>query len=257
VDKSLVQQQHGAGAVINLAGRTVNCRYHARNRRQIYDSRLDSTRVIGQGIAACAQPPRTWLNAASATIYRHALDRPQDEYSGEIGSGFSVDVCRQWEWTLWNAPTPQTRKVALRAAMVLGRGDGGVLNVFENLVRLGLGGTLGPGTQYMSWLHVDDFVRSVLFLLAREDLAGPVNLSAPEPLPNAAFMRALRRACGMPFGLPANRLMLEVGAVVLRTETELLLKSRRVVPRRLLTAGFDFRFPSIEGALANLMQAGS
>ncbi|MCU0491013.1 MAG: TIGR01777 family oxidoreductase [Chloroflexaceae bacterium] len=243
----------GADAVINMAGRTVNCRYNARNKRQIYDSRLRSTRVIGQAIATCARPPRVWLNASSATIYRDADDREVDEASGEIGSGFSVDVCQKWEFELWNSPTPHTRKVALRMAVVFGRGKGGPAEAFANIVRLGLGGTQGNGRQYVSWIHMADCIRSLEWLLAHEALSGPVNLAAPNPLPNREFMRTFRQMCRQPIGLPANRLMLEVGAFFLRTETELLLKSRRVVPGRLRESGFSFAYPTFAEALHEIL----
>jgi uncharacterized protein (TIGR01777 family) len=243
----------GADVVLNLAGRTVNCRYTAANRREIYASRLDSTRVIGQAIAAARNAPRVWLNAASATIYRHAEDRPMDEATGEIGDGFSVDVCQKWEAEFFAAPTPQTRKVALRSAMVMGPGSDGVFGAFYGIVRKGLGGTLRPGTQYVSWVHLDDFCRAVEFLIDAPALDGPVNISTPDPIPNRQFMRELRQAAGVLIGLPATRWMLAVGAFFLRTETELLLKSRRVVPGRLLDAGFTFASPEWAPAAADLV----
>lgn len=236
-------QIDGADVVLNLSGRTVNCRYNAKNRAEIYASRLDSTRVIGQAIAASPAPPSLWFNAASATIYRHAEDRAMDEATGEIGNGFSVDVCQNWETEFFDAPTPNTRKVALRAAMVMGPGAGGVFEAFYGITRKRLGGTLGKGTQFVSWIHLADFCRAIAFLIDHADIDGPVNLSSPNPVPNRQFMRALRQAAGVRIGLPATKLMLEVGAVVLRTETELLLKSRRVVPGRLLEAGFRFEHP--------------
>ncbi len=245
----------GADAVINLAGRSVDCRYHADNRRLILESRLKSTRVLGQAIGSCARPPVVWFNSASATIYRHAEDRPMDEATGEIGSGFSVDVCRAWEGEMEAAVTPRTRKVMLRIAMVLGR-DGGVFIPFRLLARLGLGGTLAGGRQYMSWLHEADLIGAIEFLMGRPDIAGAVNLSAPNPVTNGDWMREFRQRFGPGFGLPAAKWMLEVGACFMRTETELLLKSRRVVPGRLLEAGFVFRFPELGAALEDLAGAG-
>jgi hypothetical protein len=242
-----------AAAVINLAGRTVNCRYNARNKRQIYESRLRSTAAVGAAIAACDQPPAVWINASSATIYRDAYDRPMDEATGEIGTGFSVDVCQRWEQTLFAAHTPQTRKIALRTAIVFGNGSGGAMEPFERIVRLGLGGKMGSGRQFVSWVHLDDFARSVQWLIEHDELAGPINCAAPHPLPNAAFMRTLRQVCRQPIGLPATRWMLEIGAFALRTETELLLKSRRVVPGRLLESGFQFRYPELRPALEQIV----
>jgi uncharacterized protein len=242
----------GATAVINLAGRSVDCRYHEENRRLILESRVNSTRVLGQAIARCKRPPDVWLNSSSATIYRHAEDRPMDETKGEIGSGFSVDVCRAWEAEVMAAPTPRTRRVLLRTAMVMGR-DGGVFVPFRLLARLGLGGTLGNGRQFMSWIHEQDFARAIEWLIEHPELDGPVNLAAPVPLPNADWMRHFLGRFGPGFGLPAARWMLEMGAWALRTETELLLKSRRVVPGRLLEAGFEFRFPGLSLALDDLV----
>ncbi len=245
----------GADAVLNLAGRTVNCRYNERNKREIYASRLDSTRVLGEAIAAVSSPPRVWLNSSTATIYRHSEDRAMDEASGEVGSGFSVDVATKWEAQLAAAQTPSgVRKVALRTALVMGSERGGPFAMLRRLARLGLGGAAGNGRQMVSWIHMTDWLRAVEFLLERMNLDGAVNVAAPEPLPNEAFMRELRRAAGMPVGLRQPRWLLEVGAVLLRTETELVLKSRWVVPARLQDAGFTFTYPSWPEAVAALIQ---
>ena len=253
-----VGQLEGALAVVNLAGRSVNCRYTAANRREILDSRLEPTRVLGEAIGQCARPPRVWLNSSTATIYKHSFDRPMDEATGEMGAspeakdGFSVEVARAWERAFDEAPTPATRKVAMRAAMVLGPREGGVFCVLRRLVRLGLGGPMAGGNQYVSWIHEEDFCRAVEWLISRDDFDGPVNLAAPGPVPNREMMRALRQVCGVRIGLPATRWMLELGAFPLRTETELVIKSRRVVPGRLAGSGFQFRFPELEAALRDL-----
>lgn len=247
-----------ADAVVNLAGRSVNCRYHARNRRGMMDSRIQSTAILGEAIARCRRPPRVWLNLSTATIYKHSFDRPMDEATGEIGAtpaakdAFSVEVAIAWERAFDAAQTPGTRKVALRTAMVLGREPGSVFQVLRRLARLGLGGAMGDGRQYMSWIHEIDFCRAVAWLIDHEDVAGPVNLAAPNPLPNRDVMRLFRQICGMPIGLPASHWMLEIGAFFLRTETELIIKSRRVVPARLLEQGFAFQFPHLEDALRDL-----
>jgi len=246
----------GAFAVVNLAGRSVDCRYTERNRRLIMDSRIKSTRVLGEAIARCNRPPKVWLNSSTATIYRHNYGPAWDE-SGEIGAcaeakdGFSVEVATAWEREFDRAPLPCTRKVALRAAMVLSR-EGGVFPVLRRLARRGLGGRMGDGRQFMSWIHGEDFVRAVDWLIRNEGFAGVVNLAAPEPVPNAELMAQLRRAVGTPFGLPATRWMLEAGAFVLRTETELIIKSRRVISNRLPAGGFEFRYPRLSAALAEL-----
>lgn len=246
----------GAEVVINLAGKSVDCRYNEANRKAIIASRVDSTRVLGEAIAKCQQPPRVWLNSSSATLYKHTFEKPMDE-AGETGATpeandeFSIEVIRQWERALDGARTPNTRKVAMRITLVFGR-DGGVFPVLRRLARLGLGGRMGSGRQYVSWIHVDDFCRAVEWLIAKDDLSGPINLATPNPLPNRETMKLIRKACGAPFGLPAAEWMLEVGAVFLRTETELILKSRRVVPGRLLASGFQFQFEKLAPALNDL-----
>ena len=242
-----------ADVVINLAGRSVNCRYTPANRGAILDSRVDSVKVIGQALAKAKPRIRSWLQASTATIYAHRYDAPNDEATGIIGGkepgvpadwAFSVDVARAWESAFNAAVAPKTRKVALRSAMVMSPDRGGIFATLLGLVRVGLGGTSGDGRQYVSWIHEQDFVRAIDWLIAHPVVTGAVNLAAQEPLPNAEFMRLLREAWGMPVGLPAKRWMLEAGAVFLGTETELVLKSRRVVPGRLLKAGFTFQYPN-------------
>jgi len=251
----------GADVVVNLAGRSVNCRYHAENRRQIRESRTRSTRAVGQAIAAAVRPPAVWLQMSTATIYAHSLDHANDEATGILGGAepgapdtwrFSIDVAQEWERAATDADVPRTRKVLLRTAMVMSPDRGGVFDVLLGLVRWGLGGTQGNGRQYVSWIHDRDFVRALRWLIDRPDLAGPVNLASPNPLQNADFLRALRSAWGARLGLPATRWMLEAGAFVFGTETELVLKSRRVVPGRLLDSGFAFEFPTWPEAAADL-----
>jgi uncharacterized protein (TIGR01777 family) len=254
----------GADVLINMSGRSVNCRYTAKNRFETKESRIATTRLLGQAITQLAHPPRLWMNASTATIYRHALDRPMDEATGEIGGKederdvpstwrFSIDVATSWEQSFFSANTPNTRKVALRSAMVMSPDAGGVFDQLLRLVRFGLGGAAGSGKQFVSWIHDTDFLRSIEFLIAREELDGPINLAAPNPLPNREFMQALRRAAGIGIGLPATRLMLEVATFFHRTETELILKSRRVVPDRLLQSGFRFEFSDWPSAARDLV----
>jgi len=252
----------GADAVINLAGRSVNCRYTAANLEEMLDSRVESTRAVGRAIEGARRPTRVWLQASTATIYAHRFDAPNDEPTGAIGGGepgapaywrTSVEIAKVWERALWEAAAPGTRRVALRSAMVMSARTGGVLHVLARLARVGLGGPIAGGRQYVSWIHERDFVRAVEFLLEREDLDGRVNVAAPLPLPQRDFMAALRAAMGVPVGLPATAWMVRVGAVFLRTDAELVLKSRRVVPRRLLDAGFAFDFPEWPAAAHDLV----
>jgi len=251
----------GADVVINLTGKSVNCRYTAANKEEILRSRVDATRIVGATIAAAHRPPALWMNASAATIYTHRFDGNNDEHCGALGGPntgmpdawlFSIDVIRAWEAEFNAAKVPGTRKVTLRTSLMMSPDQGGVFNTLVGLVRAGLGGRLGDGRQFMSWIHDEDLVSSVRWLIDRTDIDGVVNIASPCPLPNAEFMRDLRRAFGMPCGLPAERWMLEIGAVLLQTETELMLKSRRVVPGRMLDHGFVFRYPQWKDAAREL-----
>ena len=252
------RELEGATAVVNLTGRSVDCRYNAKNRRDIMESRVNSTRVVGKAIANCKAPPHAWLNSSTATLYTHTFGKPHDESSQDMDSAvdakdaFSVEVAQAWERTLAEAKTHKTRKVALRTSMVLGLGQNSVFPVLRRLTKFGLGGRQGSGNQFVSWIHVEDFCRAIEWIIAHEDLAGPINQCAPNPLPNKEMMKTFRDVCGMPIGLPATEWMLEIGAFFLRTETELIFKSRRVVPGRLLASGFKFHFPTFREALLNL-----
>lgn len=252
----------GADVLINLAGRSVNCRYTAKNRAEIKNSRVATTELLGRALNQLAHPPRLWMNASTATIYRHALDHPMDEATGEIGGKehdvpstwkFSIDVATSWEESFFASNTPNTRKIALRSAMIMSPDRGGIFDQFFRLVRFGLGGAAGSGDQFVSWIHDADFLRSIDYLIAHEELDGPINVAAPNPLPNREFMQVLRRAAGLEIGLPPTRLMLEVATFFHRTETELILKSRRVVPGRLLESGFRFQFPDWPSAARDLV----
>ena len=259
----------GADVVLNLAGKSVNCRYDEANRREILRSRIDTTRELGAAIASADRPPPLWLNSSTATIYRHAEDRAMTESTGELGAGFSVDVARAWEEAFFAGELPRTRRVALRTAIVLG--DGGALEPLIGLARIGFGGPQldGPwfrarrrvaagtlheygargGRQRFSWVHLDDVLGVIRFLITHPEVEGVVNLSSPNPTDSVGVMRAIRRAIGMPFGLPLHRWLLEPGSWLIRTETELVLKSRWVVPERLVAAGYAFRHPEIQGAV--------
>jgi uncharacterized protein len=253
----------GADVVINLTGRSVNCRYTPANRREIIDSRVLSTRIVGQAIAQAAKPPALWMNASTATIYRHALDRDMDESKDELGGNepgapstwrFSIEVASSWEAEFFSAATPATRKIALRSAMTMSPDPGGIFDTLLKLVHAGLGGSAASGKQFISWIHESDFVRAINFLIEHHELDGRINVCSPCPLPNKDFMRVLRKAWGTRLGLPATRWMLELGAIFLRTETELILKSRRVVPQRLLEAGFTFNFADWPNAANDLVK---
>jgi uncharacterized protein (TIGR01777 family) len=251
----------GAAAVINVAGRSVNCRYTAANRREMMESRVESTRAIGEAVARCAKPPPMWINSSTATIYRHSLDRTMDE-EGETGAtaeardAFSVEIARAWERAFFEARIPEgVTRTALRTAIVLADEPGTMFAIVGRLARLGLGGRMGSGRQKVSWIHATDFCRAVSFVMEKR-MEGVVNVAAPQPEDNGRMMALFREVAGVRMGLPAARWMLEVGALVIRTETELVLKSRNVVPGRLVRAGFRFEHGEMGEAIRDLWKAG-
>lgn len=244
---------NGAEMLINLAGKSVNCRYNQKNKDEILTSRTATTKILGEAILNCENPPALWINSSTATIYRHAIDKPMTEVDGEIGTGFSVDVATKWEKSFFHFQLPKTRQVALRMAIILGDG-GGVMKPFVNLVRFGLGGRQGNGKQMFSWLHVEDLFNIILFLQKEKDLDGVFNCSSPTPVKNAELMRSLRKTMKASIGLPSPEWMLKMGAVLIGTETELILKSRWVIPDRLQRAGYQFKFTDIEDALKDILK---
>jgi uncharacterized protein len=249
---AIIDALNGGELLINLAGKSVNCRYNESNKQEIMNSRLETTNILGESVLSCKNPPLLWINSSTATIYRHAEDRPMTEANGEIGSGFSVDVATNWEKIFYSFGLPKTRQIALRIAIVLGK-DGGVMTPYRNLVRFGLGGVQGSGKQMFSWIHVEDLYKIVLFLNKREDLNGTFNCSSPKPVTNQEFMRKMRKAMNMPIGLPAPKWLLEIGSIMIRTETELVLKSRWVLPERLEKEGYKFTFDTIDKALQDIL----
>lgn len=249
---SILEAIENSEMLINLAGKSVDCRYNKKNKEEILKSRTETTQLLGEILLKCKNPPELWINSSTATIYRHAQDRPMTESTGEIGSGFSVGVATQWEKVFFDFKLSKTRQVALRMAIVLGK-DGGVMIPFKNLVRFGLGGKQGSGNQMFSWIHIEDLFGIIQFVQANKKMEGAYNCSAPNPVSNEILMRSLRQAMNIKFGLPSLKFLLEIGAFVIRTETELILKSRWVIPERLMKAGFQFRFSTIEEALRNIL----
>ncbi|MBL0315018.1 MAG: TIGR01777 family protein [Flavobacteriales bacterium] len=247
----LTETINGSLAVINLAGKSVNCRYTESNKQEILGSRIRTTKRMGEIIAACDKPPEVWFNSSTATIHRDEQERANNEYDGIAGDGFSVNVAKQWEATFNSFDLPHTRRIAMRISIVLGK-DGGVFPVYKNLVRFGLGGRQGSGKQMFSWIHIEDVFRIILFTLENKNFSGPVNMAAPHPVDNTELMRLLRKAFHMPIGLPSFTWMLKIGAFVIGTETELILKSRWVKSKKLEEQQFQFSFPTLEKALAEL-----
>jgi uncharacterized protein len=265
----------GADLLVNMAGKSVNCRYTPENRAEIVRSRVETTRELAEAIADAENPPPLWINSSTATIYRHAEDRPQTESDGELGTGFSVEVAKAWEAAFFETPLPGTRRVALRTAIVLG--DGSVMGPFSMLARFGLGGAqldghwfataarraagtfhefrARGGRQKFSWVHMDDVIGAIRFLEQHDELDGVVNVSSPSPTDSVGFMRTLRTVLGAPIGIPAPRFVLEIGSAVIKTETELVLKSRWVLPERLLDAGYEFAYPELGPALRQIIGA--
>lgn len=251
--RGIVAALEGAELVVNLAGKSVNCRYNAKNKKEIMDSRIKTTKLLGNAVAACEYPPPLWINASTATIYRHAEDRPMTEEDGEIGEGFSVEVGKAWEQAFFDFRLNQTRQVALRISIVLGA-DGGVMGPYKNMVRFGLGGKQGPGKQMFSWIHIEDLYRMLVFLQQHAEIEGPVNAATPYPVTNRELMEQMRKSMNRRIGLPAPKFILSTGAVVIGTETELILKSRWVLPEKLQKAGFEFEYDTIDKALAEINQ---
>jgi len=241
-----------ADMLINLAGKSVDCRYSEKNKKEIYNSRIDTTNILGAAMQHCKNPPPLWINAGTATIYRHAQDRPMTESTGEIGSGFSVNVASGWEKAFFSFALPATRRAALRMAIVLGKG-GGVLKPLKNLVRFGFGGIQGKGDQMFSWIHLDDVFNAIMFIRQHPELSGVINTAAPNPVTNKTLMQSLRKTLGVKAGLPLPKWLLEIGAVFIKTETELILKSRWVIPERLLQAGFKFTHANLQEALEDIL----
>lgn len=252
-EQGIIQALEGAEMLINLAGKSVDCRYNKANKQEILQSRTGTTILLGKALQQCRQPPALWLNSSTATIYRHAEDRPMTESDGEIGSGFSVSVARAWENALFSIDLPATRQVALRIAIVLGKG-GGVIVPYLNLVHYGLGGYQGNGNQMFSWIHLEDLYRIILFIQQHKELEGAINCAAPYPVKNKEQMRIFRKWSAQRFGLPMPRWLLKIGARMIGTEMELVLKSRWVLPEQLLKQGFEFKYPTLEEAIKDILE---
>ena len=241
-----------ATVLINLAGKSVDCRYTKENKKEILLSRIESTKILNKAVLNCKNPPKHWLNSSTATIYRFSLDKQMDEVDGEIGNDFSINVALSWEKAFFKTETPNTLKTALRTSIVLGK-NGGAFIPLKNLAKTGFGGKQGSGNQFVSWIHEDDFANAAAFIIEKE-ISGIINVVSPEPVQNTVFMQKLRKSVGFPFGIPLNKFFLEIGAFFIRTEPELIMKSRNVVPKRLLENGFQFKFGDIDTAFRNLLR---
>jgi uncharacterized protein (TIGR01777 family) len=237
--------------LVNLAGKSVDCRYTKKNKKEILLSRIESTKILNKAVLNCKNPPKHWLNSSTATIYRFSLDKEMNETEGETGNDFSMNVALSWEKAFFKTETPNTLKTALRTSIVLGK-NGGALIPLKTLAKLGFGGKQGKGSQFVSWIHEEDFARAIGFIIEKE-MTGKVNVVSPKPIRNTDFMSKLRKAVGTPFGIPLNKTLLEIGSFFIRTETELVLKSRNVIPKRLLENGFTFKFENIDNAFKNLL----
>jgi len=240
-----------ATILINLAGKSVDCRYTKENKKQILLSRIESTKILNKAVLNCKNPPKHWLNSSTATIYRFSLDKQMDEINGEIGNDFSINVALSWEKAFFKTETPNTLKTALRTSIVIGK-NGGAFIPLKTLAKTGFGGKQGKGNQFVSWIHEEDFANAVDFIIQKE-ISGVVNVVSPEPIRNSDFMLKLRKAVGFPFGIPVNIFLLKIGSFIIRTEAELVLKSRNVIPKRLLENGFKFKFENIDEAFKNLL----
>ncbi len=245
------KELENADALINMTGRSVDCRYNEQNKKLILHSRTESTNILGVAINRCNYPPKIWINSSTATIYRHSLDKEMDEIHGEIGTGFSVEVAKAWEKSFFKEDTPYTRKIALRTSIVLGK-NGGALPPLVRLTKIGMGGKQGPGNQKISWIHELDFARSVEFIIHNKKIDDVINVVSQKPTTNAHFMQTLQKVLHVPFGIPMNKSILEFGARIIKTETELILKSRNVIPKKLKDHGFTFQYSDLKHALESL-----
>lgn len=251
-ETAIVIALENATMLINLAGKSVDCRYNEKNKTEIFDSRIHTTKQLGNAILHCKNPPELWINSSTATIYRHAEDRPMTETNGEIGTGFSVGIATAWEKSFFDFNFQNTRQVALRMAIVLGK-EGGVIHPLKKLVRFGLGGKSGKGNQMFSWIHIEDVFNIIQFVQQNERIHGAINTAAPNPETNRSFMQKFRKWMHMPLGLPTPTWLLKIGAVIIKTETELILKSRWVIPETLLNAGYIFKYPTLDAALNDIL----
>ncbi|KAF2342131.1 TIGR01777 family oxidoreductase [Flavobacterium tistrianum] len=245
------KELENASILINLTGKSVDCRYTKANKKEILWSRIESTKILKKAVLNCKNPPKHWLNSSTSTIYRFSLDKQMDEVYGEIGNDFSINVALSWEKAFFKTETPKTLKTALRTSIVLGK-NGGAFVPLKTLAKIGFGGKQGNGNQFVSWIHEEDFANAIDFIIEKE-ITGVINIVSPTPIRNADFMQKLRKAVGFPFGIPLNKFFLEIGSFIIRTETELVLKSRNVIPRRLSENGFQFKFGDIDRTFRDLI----
>lgn len=245
------KELENASVLINLAGKSVDCRYTKKNKKEILWSRIESTKILNKAVLNCKNPPKHWLNSSTATIYRFSLDKQMDEVDGEIGNDFSINVALSWEKAFFKTETPKTLKTALRTSIVLGK-NGGAFVPLKTLAKMGFGGKQGSGNQFVSWIHEEDFANGIDFIIEKE-ITGVINVVSPTPIRNVDFMEKLRKAVGFPFGIPLSKFFLEIGSFIIRTEAELVLKSRNVIPKRLLEDGFVFKFGDIDKAFRDLI----
>lgn len=245
------KELENSSVLINLAGKSVDCRYTKENKKEILWSRIESTKILNKAVLNCKNPPKHWLNSSTATIYRFSLDKQMDEIYGEIGNDFSINVALSWEKAFFKTETPKTSKTALRTSIVLGK-NGGAFVPLKTLTKIGFGGKQGSGNQFVSWIHEEDFANAVDFIIEKE-MTGVINVVSPTPIRNVDFMEKLRKAVGFPFGIPLSKFFLEIGSFIIRTEAELVLKSRNVIPKRLLENGFVFKFGDIDKAFRDLI----
>lgn len=240
----------GAEAIVNLTGKNINCRHNAENRREIIRSRVDPVRILGEAIAHCSKPPKVFVQTSGIGYYGDTGDRVVDEEAPR-GNDFSAEVCRQWEGAFEERSLPATRKVVLRLGVVLGR-TGGALPMLEKLTQFFLGGFVGSGHQFISWIHVADIVRMFMAAIEQEEMSGVFIATAPVPVTNSELMRELRRALHRPWSPPVPAPLARAGAWVMGTEGDLALLSYRCAPRRFLEHSFHFQFPNLRDAFANL-----
>ena len=254
--EGIIAALNQSAVVINLAGKSVNCRHTEANKKEILESRVKTTATMNECIRQCSKPPELWLNASGMSIYPRTVEAVCTEESDTDKDGiFMAEVAKQWEAALYQHDLPQTRRVALRTSVVLAK-EGGSLAELVKLCKLGLGGTVGSGKQMMSWIHLEDYFQVLLWIITHKEITTPLNMSAPNPVPNKHFMKALRKALGVPIGLPAPAFAVKIGAQVIGTEASLALDSYNVVSKVLPQTGYAFKFELLEQAFVNFWPKG-
>jgi uncharacterized protein (TIGR01777 family) len=251
-ESELMKALEQTDILINLAGKSINCRHTAENKKLIYDSRIETTRILGDALLKCKRKPELWINASASAFYKSDNEHCQTESNYMQGDDFLAKTVQDWEKAFFSYNIPSIRQVALRTSVVLGKG-GGAFQPLKMLTKFGLGGKAGSGKQYFSWIHIEDYFRIIKFVIDNKSVIGAVNTTSPEPVSNSEFMMAMRQSMGCTIGLPAPEFAIRIGARFINTEASLLLDPVRFCPELLLKSGFKFNYPNCKSAINELV----